>query len=55
MLSTLFTILFVLVIIGLILYLVNRLPIDANIKTIIYVLVIIVVLAWLLNHFGILA
>lgn len=41
----------VLVVLGLILYLVNILPIDQTIKNIIHVLVVVVVILWLLSLF----
>lgn len=44
----------VLIIIGLLLYVVQSLPIDALIKRIIYVIVIIAILLWLLQAFGLL-
>ena len=43
---------FVLVIIGVGLYLLNTLPIAQPIKTIIYVVVVLLVLLWLLELFG---
>ena len=43
-----------LVIVGLVLYVVNALPIDALIKRIIYVIVIILILLWVLQAFGLL-
>lgn len=47
-------IIIILVIVGLILYLINSLPIDQVIKNIIYILVVIVLLLWLLQLFGVL-
>jgi hypothetical protein len=45
----------VLVVVGLLLWLVNRyIPMEARIKSILNVVVIIVVVLWLLNVFGIL-
>ena len=41
-----------LVIVGVVLYLINLIPMDATIKTIIRVLVILFVLLWLLNGLG---
>jgi hypothetical protein len=49
---SLLTIIVILVVVGLILYLINRLlPIDGNIKTIINVVVILIVIIWLLRIF----
>ncbi len=46
--------LIVLILVGVVLYLVNRLiPMDQNIKTIINAVVIIVVVLWLLRVFGV--
>jgi len=43
-----------LIIVGLLLYLINMLPIDATIKNIIYVLVIVFVILWLISSLGLL-
>lgn len=43
-----------LIIVGLLLYLVQLLPIDATIKKIIYVIVIVAVILWLLENLGLL-
>lgn len=45
----LFSLIIALIIVGLILYLLNMLPIDATIKQIIHVVVIVVVIIWLLS------
>ncbi len=51
---SIFTILLVLVVVGLVLYLVNRfVPMDAKIKTILNWAVVIILLFWLLKGFGI--
>lgn len=53
--SHIITILFVLIVIGVILYLVNRIvPMDGNIKLVINCVVILLVIAWLLHAFGVL-
>jgi len=49
---TLVGLIVVLIIIGLLLYLVSMLPIDATIKNIIHVLVIVFVILWLLSALG---
>lgn len=47
-------VIFILIVIGVILYLVNRyVPMDAKIKTILNWTVVIIVILWLLNLFGI--
>lgn len=45
----------VLVVLGLVLWLINYLPIDQKIKTIINVIVIIIAILWLLNSIGFLS
>lgn len=51
---TLIHLIVVLVVVGLLLWLVNRyIPMEARIKSILNVVVIIVVVLWLLNVFGI--
>jgi len=48
------SILFILIIIGVVLWLINRfIPMDGKIKTILNVLVVILVILWLLTTFGI--
>ena len=42
----------VLIIVGLVLYLLQLLPLDATIKTIIHALVIVFVILWLLQQLG---
>jgi hypothetical protein len=50
---SLISIIVVLIVIGVLMYLVNKMiPMDANIKTIINVVAIIVVCLWLLQAFG---
>jgi hypothetical protein len=44
----------VLIVVGVLLYLMNYIPMDATIKKIITIVVIICVVLWLLNVFGIL-
>lgn len=46
------TIIITLVVIGVVLYLVNLIPMDATIKRIIYVLAILFIILWLLSQFG---
>jgi len=49
------TVLFFLVVIGVILYFVNRsIPMSPTIKMIINIVVVLLVIAWLLNMFGLL-
>ena len=48
---SLLTLIIVLIIIGLCLYLLKFLPIDASIKQVIYAIVIVVVIIWLLMNF----
>jgi ABC-type siderophore export system fused ATPase/permease subunit len=48
----LISILVVLIIIGVVLYLINLIPMDAIIKKIIYVLAILFVILWLLQTFA---
>lgn len=51
---SLITIVFVLIIVGVLLYLVNSyIPMDAKIKKIINIVVVIVVVLWLLNVLGV--
>lgn len=50
---SLVTIIVALILIGVVLYLIELIPMDATIKKIIYVLVIVVVVLWLLQSFGI--
>lgn len=53
--SQIITILFVLIVIGVVLYIVNtRVPMDATIKLVINCVVVLLVIAWLLNAFGVL-
>lgn len=42
-----------LVLIGVVLYLIELIPMDATIKKIVYVLVVVMVVLWLLQAFGI--
>jgi hypothetical protein len=44
----------VLCLIGLLLYIVNMLPLDATIKKVIHIVALIVVVLWLLQVFGVL-
>jgi hypothetical protein len=44
-----------LVVVGLLLYLIDLIPMDGTIKQIIRVLVIVVVIVWLLQSFGLLS
>jgi ABC-type siderophore export system fused ATPase/permease subunit len=46
------TILVTLVVVGVVLYLVNLIPMDNTIKRIIYVLAILFIILWLLSQFG---
>jgi len=48
------TVIVALIIIGLVLWLINSLPLDPLIQKIIYVVAIIGTLLWLLQHFGLL-
>ncbi len=50
--SALISIIITLVVVGLLLYLVDRIPMDGTIKTIIRVIVILMVIIWLLQQFG---
>lgn len=53
--SHIITILFALIVIGVILYLVNRIiPMDGTIKLVINCMVALLVIAWLLHEFGLL-
>jgi hypothetical protein len=50
---SLLTIIIVLVVVGIILFLINKfVPIDGNIKTVLNWVVIIVIIIWLLKAFG---
>ncbi len=52
---SLFTVLIVLVVVGVLLWLVNTyLPMDGKIKTILNVVVVIALILWLLSAFGVL-
>jgi hypothetical protein len=42
-----------LIILGLVLYLINTLPIDATLKRIIHIVVVVIVVLWLLQMLGI--
>lgn len=46
------SLLITLIVIGLVLYLISTLPIDARIKNIIHVIVVVLVIVWLLEGFG---
>ncbi len=51
--STIITVIFVLVVIGVVLYLINRVvPMDGNIKMVLNVAVVLLTIAWLLYRFG---
>ena len=50
---SLITIIVALILVGVALYLINLIPMDATIKKIIYVLVMVFVVLWLLQSFGI--
>lgn len=51
----LFTVIFVLIVVGVILWLVNTyIPMDRKIKNILNIVVVIIVVIWLLSIFGIL-
>jgi len=53
--SGIVTIVFILIVVGCLVYLINRiLPIDANIKLVINVVILLAVIAWLLSFFGLL-
>jgi len=53
--TTFITVVFVLIVIGVVLYLINtKVPMDGTIKLIINIVVVLGVLAWLLNYFGVL-
>jgi uncharacterized membrane protein len=43
-----------LVVVGLVLYIISLLPIDAEVKRIIHIVVLVVICLWLLQAFGIL-
>lgn len=52
---SIFTILIVLVVVGIILWLINSyIPMDSKIKNILNIVVVIVVIVWLLQAFGVL-
>ena len=49
------TILFVLIVVGLLLYLINNyIPMDGKIKSILNIVVVIMIIIWLLKVFGVL-
>jgi len=51
--STFITVIFVLIVIGIVLYLVNtKVPMDSTIKLIINIVVVLAVIAWLLSFVG---
>lgn len=51
--STFITVIFVLIVIGIVLYLVNtKVPMDSTIKLIINIVVVLAVIAWLLGFVG---
>ena len=50
---SLITIIVALILVGVALYLIELIPMDATIKRIIYIIVIVVVVLWLLQSFGI--
>lgn len=52
---SLISLLVVLVVVGLLLYLVNSLPMDGTIKTVIRVVVVLAVVLWLLEAFGLIS
>lgn len=53
--SSLLTIILVLIVIGIVLWLINRyIPMDHKIKTILNIFVVIVVIIWLLKYSGLL-
>ena len=52
--SGLISIIVSLIVIGLLLYLIDRIPMDGTIKQIIQIVVIIAVIVWLLQSFGLL-
>jgi hypothetical protein len=53
--STFVTIVFVLIVIGVVLYLINtRVPMDSTIKLIINIVIVLGIVAWLLNMTGLL-
>jgi hypothetical protein len=49
---TLGAIIGLLIVVGLLLYLLNMLPIDGNIKNIIYVVVLVAVILWVISALG---
>jgi len=52
--STIISIIVTLIIVGLVLYLIDLIPMDGAIKQIIRIIVIILVILWLLRAFGLL-
>jgi UDP-N-acetylmuramyl pentapeptide phosphotransferase/UDP-N-acetylglucosamine-1-phosphate transferase len=51
---SLISVVIMLIVVGVILYLINRfIPMDSKIKSILNIVVVIVVILWLLNAFGI--
>jgi hypothetical protein len=51
--TTFITVIFVLIVIGIVLYLVNtKVPMDSTIKLIINIVVVLAVIAWLLSFVG---
>ena len=51
---TIISILFILIIIGVVLWLINKfIPMDGKIKTILNVLIVVLVILWLLSTFGV--
>lgn len=51
---TLLSLLITLVVIGVVMFLINQIPMDARIKNIIYVLAILFIVVWLLQSLGVL-
>jgi len=51
---TLVSLLVTLILIGVLLYLIQLIPMDATIKQIIYVLVVVVVILWVIQQLGLL-
>lgn len=49
------SLLITLIIVGLVLYLISTLPIDARIKNVIHVVVVVLMIIWLLESFGLFA
>lgn len=52
--SGLISVIVALIVVGLVLYLINMIPMDGTIKQIIRIVVIIAVIVWLLQTFGLL-